>query len=127
MYSTRDVTDLTGLSVRQVNYLVRTDVLEVSTTAPDGVSKRSGYDYRYTEQEVMVAAVMKDCCALHVPREFMRQIARQLRRTPPTLWARSILITRTGVLVTMDHGAPVGWTGWLLDLGAVRDRLSSTL
>lgn len=118
LWTTPEVARLVGASYRQVDYWCRTGVL---SPLNNGRGSGGGRVRLWTLDEIAVAAVVADLSALGATNEVWSCVAAHLS-VPAVLWPDRILVERTGRIPDRPEG-----TGWLLDLAAIRDRVSAAV
>lgn len=113
-FSSYDVCDLAGCSYRQLDYWVRTDVLEPLGASMPG----SGYTRRFGAHEVSVATAITRLAGIGGPRGgLLRHVAAMLRAMPREEWTGHLAILPSGAVARLA-AAQLPPVCWLLDLDA---------
>lgn len=122
-YTAPDIEAITGLSGRQLHYLIEHGVLEPQPSEGRG----SGYHFRFDEQEACVAAAAASARHLGMSSEILALFAARLRQTPAALWTSSVLVLPDGTVRSKEDGEIRHATGWSINLHEARATVHNTL
>lgn len=124
MFTSSDVEAITGLSDRQLHYLVEQEVLKPNTR---NGGHGSGYAFMFDDQETAIAAVMASARHLGMTSPIAAALAERLRQTPAVLWTPSVLVLPDGTVRSKDDVEVRHATGWSINLHEARATVPSTL
>lgn len=122
-YTSDDVTDLAGISYRQLDYWTRVGVLQPLGHARPG----SGYERRWSQAEVRVATVVGRLANLGATRHVLRPVAEMVRAMSEDEWHGELLVSPEGRVghLRAATAATFGEACWVVNLDLVAHRLAA--
>lgn len=115
MLSTYEIAARAGLTYREVDYWTRCGVL-----VPEMVAHGSGTQRRYTDEESLVALVLRELRTLGAGLPVLAEVAGQLRQWSPNEWRGPVFVNSVG-FVQRDMCSRC----WVLDLDVLAREMAS--
>jgi DNA-binding transcriptional MerR regulator len=114
--TTGEVLEQTNMTLRRLDYLVRSAVI-----SPRVPATGSGTQRKWAPEQVRVLRFIQVLRAHGADYDTLRPAVREAERLNPDVWTARVLVTLDGRITTLLGGDS---NGWVVDLAHCRDRVT---